>query len=118
MLNKSLLTKRAQRLEEAVTRLGKAPAVLAGPFRAAVVVQMTVVAFYLLTAIGLSVPLPLLLGAVLIPVSLAVQMAPISINGFGVREAVFASFFRRFGLPADAAVAHPLVSTGMVRGCL
>ena len=65
---------------------------------------------------SLSVPLPLLLGAVLIPVSLAVQMAPVSINGFGVREAVFAFFFRRFGLPADAAVALSLVSTGLVMG--
>jgi glycosyltransferase 2 family protein len=115
-LNKPWLTERAQRLEEAVLRFGKAPAVLAGAFGAAIVVQVTVVAFYLLTAKGLSVPLPLLLGAVLIPVSLAVQMAPISINGFGVREAVFAFFFRRFGLPADAAVALSLVSTGMVMG--
>jgi glycosyltransferase 2 family protein len=115
-LNKPWLTERAQRLEEAVLRFGKAPAVLAGAFGAAIVVQVTVVAFYLLTAKGLSVPLPLLLGVVLIPVSLAVQMAPISINGFGVREAVFAFFFRRFGLPADAAVALSLVSTGMVMG--
>lgn len=113
-LNKPWVTKRAQRLEEAVMRFGKAPGVLAGAFGAAIVVQITIVAFYLLTAKGLSVPLPLLLGAVLIPVSLAVQMAPISINGFGVREAVFAFFFRRFGLPADAAVALSLVSTGMV----
>ena len=113
-LNKPWVTTRAQRLEEAVMRFGKAPAVLAGAFGAAIVVQITIVAFYLLTARGLSVPLPLLLGAVLIPVSLAVQMAPISINGFGVREAVFAFFFRRFGLPADAAVALSLVSTGMV----
>jgi glycosyltransferase 2 family protein len=115
-LNKPWVTERAQRLEEAVLRFGKAPAVLAGAFGAAIVVQVTIVVFYLLTAKGLSVPLPLLLGAVLIPVSLAVQMAPISINGFGVREAVFAFFFRRFGLPADAAVALSLVSTGMVMG--
>ena len=115
-LNRPWVTERAQRLEEAVMRFGKAPGVLAGAFGAAIVVQITIVAFYLLTAKGLSVPLPLLLGAVLIPVSLAVQMAPISINGFGVREAVFAFFFRRFGLPADAAVALSLVSTGMVMG--
>ena len=82
----------------------------------AIVVQVTIVAFYLLTAEGLSVPLPIFLGAVLIPVSLVVQMAPVSINGFGVREAVFAFFFRRFGLPTDAAVALSLVSTGMVMG--
>jgi uncharacterized protein (TIRG00374 family) len=115
-LNRPWLTERAQRLEEAVMRFGKAPSVLAGAFGAALVVQISIVAFYLLTAKGLSVPLPMLLGAVLIPVSLAVQMAPISINGFGVREAVFAFFFRRFGLPPDAAVALSLVSTGMVMG--
>jgi uncharacterized membrane protein YbhN (UPF0104 family) len=115
-LNRPWVTERAQRLEEAVLRFGKAPSAVAGAFGAAIVVQITIVAFYLLTAQGLSVPLPTLLGAVLIPVSLAVQMAPISINGFGVREAVFALFFRRFGLPTDAAVALSLVSTGMVMG--
>ena len=115
-LNKPWVTERAQRLQEAVMRFGKAPGVVAGAFGAAIVVQLAIVAFYLLTAKGLSVPLPLLLGAVLIPVSLAVQMAPISINGFGVREAVFAFFFRGFGLPPDAAVALSLVSTGMVMG--
>ena len=115
-LNKPWLTERAQQLEEAVIRFRNAPSALAGAFGGALVVQITIVAFYLLTAEGLSVPLPIFLGAVLIPVSLVVQMAPVSINGFGVREAVFAFFFRRFGLPTDAAVALSLVSTGMVMG--
>jgi uncharacterized membrane protein YbhN (UPF0104 family) len=115
-LNKPWLTERAQRLEDAVIRFRNAPAAVAGAFAGAIVVQITIVAFYLLTAKGLSVPLPIFLGAVLIPVSLVVQMAPVSINGFGIREAVFAFFFRRFGLPADAAVALSLVSTGIVMG--
>ena len=115
-LNKPWLTERAQRLEDAVIRFRNAPSAVAGAFAGAMVVQITIVAFYLLTAEGLSVPLPIFLGAVLIPVSLVVQMAPVSINGFGIREAVFAFFFRRFGLPTDAAVALSLVSTGMVMG--
>jgi len=115
-LNKPWLTERAQRLEDAVIRFRNAPGAVLGAFGGALVVQLTIVAFYLLTAEGLSVPLPVFLGAVLIPVSLVVQMAPVSINGFGVREAVFAFFFRRFGLPVDAAVALSLVSTGMVMG--
>jgi uncharacterized protein (TIRG00374 family) len=115
-LKKPWLTERVQRLEDAVIRFRNAPSAVAGAFAGAMVVQITVVAFYLLTAEGLSVPLPIFLGAVLIPVSLVVQMAPVSINGFGVREAVFAFFFRRFGLPTDAAVALSLVSTGMVLG--
>ena len=115
-LKRPWLDERAQRLEDAVIRFRNAPSALLGAFAGAMVVQITIVAFYLLTAEGLSVPLPIFLGAVLIPVSLVVQMAPISINGFGVREAVFAFFFRRFGLPTDAAVALSLVSTGMVMG--
>jgi hypothetical protein len=115
-LNRPWVTERAQKLEDAVFRFRAAPRALAGAFAGALVVQITIVAFYLLTAQGLSVPLPVFLGAVLIPVSLALQMAPVSINGFGVREAVFAFFFRRFGLPTEAAVALSLVSTGMVMG--
>lgn len=113
-LNRPWVTERAQKLEDAVFRFRAAPRALVGAFVGALVVQITIVAFYLLTAQGLSVPLPVFLGAVLIPVSLALQMAPVSINGFGVREAVFAFFFRRFGLPTEAAVALSLVSTGMV----
>ncbi len=115
-LNKPWLTERAQWFEEAFIKFRNAPSSIAAAFAGALVVQVTIVAFYLLTAEGLSVPLPIFLGAVLIPVSLVVQMAPVSINGFGVREAVFAFFFRRFGLPTDAAVALSLVSTGMVMG--
>jgi uncharacterized membrane protein YbhN (UPF0104 family) len=115
-LNRPWFTERAQRLQEAILRFRKAPRALAGAFVGAVLVHLIIVAFYLLTAQSLSVPLPLMLGAVLIPVSLAVQMAPVSINGFGVREAVFAFFFRRFGLPAEAAVALSLVSTGLIMG--
>ena len=115
-LQRPWVTERAQRLEDAVMKFRAAPVALAGAFAGAIVVQGTIVAFYLLTAEGLSVPLPIFLGAVLIPVSLVVQMAPVSINGFGVREAVFAFFFRRFGLPTDAAVALSLVSTGLVMG--
>ena len=116
LLRKPWVDERVQRLEDAIIRFREAPSALVGAFAGALVVQTTMVAFYLLTAQGLAVPLPVLLGAVLIPVSLAVQMAPLSINGFGVREAVFAFFFRRFGLPIDAAVALSLVSTGLVMG--
>jgi uncharacterized protein (TIRG00374 family) len=116
LLKKPWVDERVQRLEEAINRFRETPSALAGAFAGALVVQITIVAFYLLMAQGLSVPLPILLGAVLIPVSMVVQMAPLSINGFGVREAVFAFFFRRFGLPIDAAVALSLVSTGFVMG--
>lgn len=108
------VVERAQRLEDAIVKFRAAPGALAGAFAGALAVQAIIVAFHLLVARGLAVPLPVFLGAVLIPVSLVVQMAPVSINGFGVREAVFAFFFSRFGLPTDAAVALSLVATGIV----
>jgi hypothetical protein len=49
-----------------------------------------------------------------VPVAMAVQMAPVSVNGFGVREAVFSFFFVRFGLGVEAAVAVSLLGTGLV----
>ena len=42
------------------------------------------------------------------------QMAPVSINGFGVREAVFSFFFARFGLSVEAAVAVSLLGTALI----
>ena len=112
-LNRPWVTERAQRLEDATVKFRAAPGALAGAFVGALAVQLSLVVFYLLSARGLSIPLPVFLGAVLIPVSLAVQMVPVSIGGFGVREAVFAFFFGRFGLPTDAGVALSLVSTGL-----
>jgi hypothetical protein len=36
------------------------------------------------------------------------------VNGFGVREATFAFYFTRVGLPIESAVLVSLVATGMV----
>jgi glycosyltransferase 2 family protein len=113
-LNRPWITARAKRLEEAMLKFHAAPSQLVLAFCGALVVQVLLIAFYLLAARGLAIPLPILLGAVLIPVSLVIQLAPVSINGLGVREAVFAFFFARFGLPTDAAVALSLVATGLV----
>ena len=113
-LDRPWLTERAERLEDALLKFRAAPAAIVFAFVGAIVVQVALVTFYLLAARSLAVPLPVLLGAVLIPVSFVIQMVPVSVNGFGVREAVFAFFFARFGLPTDGAVALSLVATGLI----
>jgi hypothetical protein len=40
-------------------------------------------------------------------------MMPVSINGFGVREAAFSFFFTRLGFPLASALAVSLVGTGV-----
>jgi uncharacterized membrane protein YbhN (UPF0104 family) len=92
-------------------RLGDRRAAIAGAFVGALGVQLVLVAFYLSVAWALRVPLTAWGALLVVPVSLAVQMVPLSINGFGVREAVFVYYFRRLGLTVDAALAVSLVAT-------
>lgn len=105
---------KAAQLQDAFARFRAQPSSLVGALVGAVVVQLVIVIFYTLAARSLAVPLPLLIAGVLVPVSLAVQMAPVSINGFGVREAVFSFFFVRVGLGVEAAVAVSLLGTLLI----
>ena len=52
--------------------------------------------------------------AVIVPISFLLQMAPISINGFGVREAAFSLYFARLRLPLESALLVSLVPTILV----
>ncbi len=61
-LKRPWVNERAQRLEDALIRFREAPSALTGAFGGALVVQITIVAFYLLTAQGLSVPFTYLPG--------------------------------------------------------
>lgn len=101
-------------LQDTLSRFRERPAALLAALAGAIVVQLVIVAFYALTAWSLSVPLPWVLAGVLVPVAMAVQMVPISINGFGVREAVFAFFFVQFGFGREAAVAVSLLGSLLV----
>ena len=105
---------RAENLLAGLGRVREQPTSLITAFGGAVVVQGLLVVFYMCAARSLSVPLPLFLAGVLVPVAMAVQLAPVSINGFGVREAVFSFFFVRFGLGVEAAVAVSLLGTALV----
>ncbi len=101
-------------LQETLARFRAKPSALAGALFGALIVQGVVVAFYALTARSLAIPLPLVMAGVLVPVAMVVQMAPVSINGFGLREAVFSFFFVRFGLSVEAAVAVSLLGTALI----
>ena len=83
-------------------------------FGGALVVQALLVLFYVCAARSLAVPFPLLAASVIVPISLAVQMVPVSINGFGVREAVFAFFFTSLGLNVSSALTLSLGSAMLI----
>jgi len=58
-------------------------------------------------ALGLSVPVAAL--AVFVPLISLAGMLPISVNGLGIREALYLLLFGRIGVPADAAVSMALL---------
>ncbi len=50
----------------------------------------------------------------IVPLSFVVQMLPVSVNGFGVREATFSLYFTRLGLPIESAVLMSLVAAAVI----
>ena len=108
------LQTRLHNLVHAIERFAGQPLAVWLAFAGALAVQGLLVLFYVCAARSLAVPLPVLAASVIVPVSLAVQMAPISINGFGVREAVFAFFFTSLGFDVSSALTLSLGSAGLI----
>jgi len=74
-------------------------------------VQVTVVIFYVAVSRAVHVPVASWDLAVIVPLSFVVQMLPVSVNGFGVREATFSFYFTRVGLSMESALLMSLVAT-------
>jgi hypothetical protein len=108
------IDERLDRLTAALVRFRRAPGAMAQCFAGAVAVQAILVLFYLALARGLHIPIGFTHLALLVPVSFLVQMVPISINGFGVREATFGVYFRRLGLGLDQALLLSLSGAAAV----
>ena len=97
-----------------VSRFAEQPRRLAVAFGGALAVQILLVIFYMCAARSLAVPFPLMAASVVVPISFVVQMVPVSINGFGVREAVFAFFFASLGLNVGSALTLSLGSAALI----
>lgn len=104
-LHQEWVSERLARLTAALGRFRDMPMSLTICFVGGVAVQLTLVAFYLAVARGLAIDISAAQLAVLVPLSFVVQMIPVSVNGFGVREATFTLYFARLGLPAESAFA-------------
>jgi uncharacterized membrane protein YbhN (UPF0104 family) len=105
---------RIEKLTYALTRFKETPAALAGCFAGAVAVQAILVAFYLAVARSMHIPVGFAELAVIVPVSFIVQMIPLSVNGFGVREATFGFYFTRMGLPLESALLVSFMGAALI----
>ena len=76
--------------------------------------QAVLVGFYLAIAHSMSIPISFSELAVIVPISFLVQMLPVSVNGFGVREATFGFYFTRLGLPLESALLVSFVGAALI----
>jgi len=105
---------RINKLTYALTRFKETPAAIAGCFIGAVAVQGILVLFYVAIARSMHIPIGFAELAVIVPVSFIVQMVPVSVNGFGVREATFGFYFTRLGLPLESALLVSFVGAALI----
>jgi uncharacterized protein (TIRG00374 family) len=105
---------RIEKLTYALTRFKETPTALAICFFGAVVVQAILVLFYLAVARSMNIPIGFAELAVIVPVSFIVQMVPLSMNGFGVREATFGFYFTSLGLPLESALLVSFVGAALI----
>lgn len=105
---------RIVRLTGALARFREAPGSLAGCFAGAIVVQTLLVSFYLAIAHSMQIPVGFAALAVIVPISFIVQMLPVSMNGFGVREATFGFYFARLGLPLESALLVSFMGAALI----
>jgi glycosyltransferase 2 family protein len=107
--NPAWMSERIEKLTHALERFRNSPGALAECFAGALCVQALLIVYHLAVVHALNVPIGVWDLAVIVPLSFVVQMVPVSLNGFGVREATFSLYFTRLGLPMQSGV---LVSLG------
>jgi len=113
-LHQEWVRERLARLTTALGRFREQPAALVLCFLGGILVQVTLVAFYAAVARGLAIPVGFADLAILVPLSFIVQMLPVSVNGFGIREATFTVYFARIGLPAESAFALSFIGAVLI----
>lgn len=108
------IDERLERLTAALAKFRESPAALGGCFAGAIVVQAVLVGFYFAVASSMRVPIGVTELAVIVPISFIVQMLPVSMNGFGVREATFGFYFTRLGLSLESALLVSFMGAAMI----
>src|SRR5262245_1392515 len=105
---------RIEKLTSVLARFRARPAALASCFGGAVFVQASIIVFFFIVSYALHLNVTFWDLAVIVPLSFVVQMLPVSLNGFGVREATFAAYFKGIGLPIESAILLSLVAAALV----
>jgi uncharacterized protein (TIRG00374 family) len=81
---------------------------------ASLALQALVVLYYLSVAWALGISLEPRAAFLMVPLCTLLQAVPVSFNGWGLREGLFALYFSQVGLPREGALAFSLVGAGLM----
>lgn len=95
---------RAMSLYDALIPYTRAPGTVAAAILLSFVHQAVVILVVFLNTRALEHPFPLTAIAVFVPLISVAGMLPVSVNGLGVREALYLLLFGQLGAPAEVAV--------------
>ncbi len=100
---------RADSLYRAIVPYRSAPGRLLAGVGLSFIFQGVVIAVVFLNARALALDVPLAAVAVFVPLVSLAGMVPVSVNGLGVREALYILLFGRIGVPVETAVSLALL---------
>jgi uncharacterized protein (TIRG00374 family) len=83
-------------------------------FAASLALQALVVVYFFAIARALRIPLSVSAAFLMVPLCTLLQAVPISFNGWGLREGLFALYFSQVGLPRESALAFSLTGAGLI----
>jgi hypothetical protein len=111
---------KAKQAGETLGSLRRSRSRFAMSFAIGVLLQLNVIAQFLVLAAALEVGIDLLQLAVLVPIVNLITLLPVSINGFGVREGALAALGAPFGLTVGGAVllAYAWVAFALLWGLI
>lgn len=78
------------------------------------VLQLNVIIHFIIVTYALGIEIPWSGMFVIIPLATLIMLLPVSINGVGVREAIFVFFFALYGVMAESAIAFAWVALAML----
>jgi len=111
----SLVKKQTDKMAEAFSPFQGQTKALIGSMGLSLLLQLNVIFHYYLISEALDLGIPLVKYLVIIPLSMFIQMVPISINGIGLRESFYVFFLTTiYGAPIAAALAFSWIAYGMI----
>ena len=78
------------------------------------ILQTNVIFHFIIMTWALNIDVPATAMFIIVPIATLLMLAPVSINGIGVREAVFGFLFGIYGVATELAVAFAWVALGML----